>query len=613
MLQKDKCKKSLLLEKKMYLRNLHIRNIGPLQKLDIELENKENFDPKPVILVGKNGSGKTYALSYIADAFYEFAKEFFSDVVKGQTHQSPYFKIISGRDINSKSVGGASVYLRFKNDEINEELHFGQNIGKVDLAELSNLYGNRLQLTDESSKEVSINEKQAEKIFKENVFIFFPVFRSEIPHWLNSDAVNDLDFMIKEKMHKELAKEILVVQCLDRNISWLLNLLLDSKLTLEESSLISQINQSEDFQRNIKAKNAFDYSLKKVNEIIQTILEDDTAKIHLGWRNRAGERLSISRESGKIPSIQQLSTGQLQLFNIFLTIVRHADGNDLLNSFQYEKISGIVVIDEIDAHLHTKHQAEILPKLIKLFPKIQFIVTSHSPLFVLGMEKEFGVENVQLIDLPSGMNITSERFCEFEESFNFYKETAKFEETLHQKIQETHKPLILVEGKTDIKFLRKAFELKGKTDWLENIEIDEIGITQMDGQVKFGGERSLEKGFDFLKHNLNSVNRKILFLFDCDTRTQNQKVRNVMKAKVPLNEFNKKIKKGSENLLKEELFTGNFYTTKEKENDYGAISTIVDFEKNTFCDYVYENIDDPTVFDKYEELVFPIIEDFLVS
>lgn len=597
----------------MYLRNLHIRNTGPLEKLDLEFDLQDNLNPKPIILVGKNGSGKTYALSYIADAFFEFAKQFYSDVVNGQGYNSPYFKIITGKDINSSSNGGASIYLRFQDLNQSDELHFCQNVGKEEPMELPNLYGAKLEINEKSTKKVKISEKQSEDIFKKNILLFFPVFRSETPHWLNTDAIDDMKITIKERMYGELGREILVVQSLGKNITWLLNLLLDSKLSIEESDFYKQENPNEEFARHMQIKNAFGYSLERVNSIVQTILEDNSARIDLGWRNRVGERLSISRETGKIPSLQQLSTGQLQLLNMFLTIVRHADDYDLLKSFQYDEISGIVIIDEIDAHLHTKHQAQILPKLLRLFPKIQFIVTSHSPLFILGMEKEFGTENIQLIDLPTGMSITSERFGEFEESFNFYKETAKFEETLHQKIKESQKPLILVEGKTDIKFLQKAFELKEKTDWLKDIEIDEIGITQVDGQVKFGGDSSLEKGFEFLKHNLKAVNRKILFLYDCDTKTQNHKIGNVMKAKIPFNESNKKIKKGSENLLKEDLFTEDFYTTKEKVSDYGAVSIIVEFEKNKFCDHVYENLVDPTNFDKYEELVFPIIDEFLAS
>ena len=43
-------------------------------------------------------------------------------------------------------------------------------------------------------------------------------------------------------------------------------------------------------------------------------------------------------------------------------------------------LSGVVMIDDIDVHLHPKWQREVVPKLAKTFPKLQFIITSHSPL-----------------------------------------------------------------------------------------------------------------------------------------------------------------------------------------------------------------------------------------
>ncbi|MGB7510856.1 MAG: AAA family ATPase [Pelodictyon phaeoclathratiforme] len=47
---------------------------------------------------------------------------------------------------------------------------------------------------------------------------------------------------------------------------------------------------------------------------------------------------------------------------------------------------GIVMVDEIDLHLHPKWQMTVLQTLAKEFPKIQFIVTSHSPLIVGSLE-----------------------------------------------------------------------------------------------------------------------------------------------------------------------------------------------------------------------------------
>lgn len=50
-------------------------------------------------------------------------------------------------------------------------------------------------------------------------------------------------------------------------------------------------------------------------------------------------------------------------------------------------IEGIVIIDEFDNHLHPKWQRELVEKLTELFPKVQFIVSTHSPIPLLGAPK----------------------------------------------------------------------------------------------------------------------------------------------------------------------------------------------------------------------------------
>src|SRR6266508_4543813 len=49
---------------------------------------------------------------------------------------------------------------------------------------------------------------------------------------------------------------------------------------------------------------------------------------------------------------------------------------------------GIVLIDEIDAHLHPRWKMQIVKRLRQVFPRIQFILTSHDPLCLRGMHKE---------------------------------------------------------------------------------------------------------------------------------------------------------------------------------------------------------------------------------
>lgn len=70
---------------------------------------------------------------------------------------------------------------------------------------------------------------------------------------------------------------------------------------------------------------------------------------------------------------------------------------------------GIVMIDEIDLHLHPKLQREILSKLTMIFPNIQFIVSTHSPSVVLG-----ALDLVQVIKLDHGAIDASIKMDQYE-------------------------------------------------------------------------------------------------------------------------------------------------------------------------------------------------------
>ncbi len=61
----------------------------------------------------------------------------------------------------------------------------------------------------------------------------------------------------------------------------------------------------------------------------------------------------------------------------------------LSNKFKdLNNIEGIVIIDEIDANLHPKYQYELPNLLSKAFPKVQFIVSTHSPIPLLGLPQD---------------------------------------------------------------------------------------------------------------------------------------------------------------------------------------------------------------------------------
>ncbi|MCP5047541.1 MAG: AAA family ATPase, partial [bacterium] len=87
--------------------------------------------------------------------------------------------------------------------------------------------------------------------------------------------------------------------------------------------------------------------------------------------------------SGGVP-LEAMSDGFKSTFVLLFDLIIRAweKGADMKKP---GNITGIVMIDEIDLHLHPSWQRTFLPTLMKVFPNIQFIVTSHSPFIVQSM------------------------------------------------------------------------------------------------------------------------------------------------------------------------------------------------------------------------------------
>ncbi len=66
-----------------------------------------------------------------------------------------------------------------------------------------------------------------------------------------------------------------------------------------------------------------------------------------------------------------------------LSIAHNFKEND-----DFSKSTGVVIIDEIEAHLHPKWQRKIIPLLTELFPNIQFFITTHSPQVIASVNSE---------------------------------------------------------------------------------------------------------------------------------------------------------------------------------------------------------------------------------
>ena len=111
-------------------------------------------------------------------------------------------------------------------------------------------------------------------------------------------------------------------------------------------------------------------------KLLRQIFQDDNLKLEFNYKDYS---FWICTE-GKKFKFTQLSDGFAAALDIVADLIlKMQDSNTLTRSYQKE---GIVMIDEIETHLHLGLQKIIMPMLTQIFPNIQFIVTTHSP-FVL--------------------------------------------------------------------------------------------------------------------------------------------------------------------------------------------------------------------------------------
>jgi len=454
----------------LYLKRIHNVNVGPIEDAEINFPFDEENNPKPVIIVGENGTGKSVLLSNIVDSFYEFASKAFSDAVKRDDSGlgSQYYKIVTGQEIHH---GKDFMYSwieyedRDSSDKKATYLFRTENFTFEKFCEMENITDEKY-FDRKESKKFFMDEEQTKKLFVENAICYFPPNRYEKPNWMGKnyyDISESEHPSVREKISGRLDKPILIEDVTSRTLQWLLDVIADSRADVKLKGNVLNIDESRTNAQNLLA-------LGVARKNLETIMSEILLKeiyFGLNYRNAAGSRFNVnSTDNGELVvlSLDALSTGQSALFNMFATIIRYADMNDLNKSIELDKIKGIVVIDEAELHLHTNLQREVLPKLLKRFPKVQFVISSHSPLFLLGMDEFYGKDKYEIYQMPGAIKISSEKFSEFEKAYGYMSETERHKQEIQSAIEQHNgKTLIITEGATDWKHMKAAYESLAET------------------------------------------------------------------------------------------------------------------------------------------------------
>lgn len=165
---------------------------------------------------------------------------------------------------------------------------------------------------------------------------------------------------------------------------------IDETMTDKFLYYLVDLKTQESFARNennIKEADGIKDWFESFQEILRELMEDASLELVFDYRNYTFSIKSL----GKVFSFNELSDGYAAILDIVVDIIfRMHIMTGLRNVYD---IAGIVIVDEIETHLHPSLQQHALPMLTTLFPNIQFIVTTHSPLVLAS------IKNASVFDL----------------------------------------------------------------------------------------------------------------------------------------------------------------------------------------------------------------------
>lgn len=508
----------------MHLEKINIKNLGPIDEFLIEPRFAENGHAVPIVLVGQNGAGKSLTLAVILDALTEARRASFNEIK--EVRSTDYLRLSSKNYIkNRKGYSYAHITIHDEKtkiafDEVVSNMPYEELEKTAEhIINLPNFYAEDFKKSG-FYKSISIGDYHKEKIQKLN-FLYFPFFRYEPASWMSERA--NVDFIKQDNYYGQSKINPIRTNIIEETKRWILNVLLDRELYEKQISPASFLGGPLNIFIDYKGPNTQLFGM--INEILTVMYkaknpEINSARVGIGPKRNREISIFIKKNEGKeeiiAPDISQLSSGELMVLGLATEIIRSYElvSDQVPNSLN--DVTGVVLIDEIDLHLHISFQKTVLPLIVRKFPKVQFILTTHSPFFLLGMAES---GDVDIYNLPIGNKISAGDFTEFKAGCDvFLSENEKFQaryESLYKKMQQDGRPLIITEGKTDwrhIQLALLALNLDGDID---------VEFLEFNSEVNMG-DTKLSQMCEYVA--TIPQRRKTIFVFDRDNPQITNKV-----------------------------------------------------------------------------------------
>ena len=381
----------------MRIEELHLKNFRCFKELDITFPKDPKIDPNGsnlAVFIGLNGAGK----SAILDAIFLLLTGYFG---KNKNIYTLDDVLVSEKLIENKLTffhGDEKIEWEcnsnYQEKLFNEHLHEDHNLHTFHLASL-----------------------------EFSIFSYYKIDRNSIT---SSDSI-EIQFSTLHKVKNSGFYDF-------------------EKWFEEEENIESELQRS---------KKDFNYFNPKLEFVRCSIINFLSNIANSNFTNLRVKRIIIEKnyssqlyidKNNKELKISQLSDGEKLLICLVGDIASHLanyinttvytnetfeNNNSIENTLKLLK--GIVLIDEIELHLHPQWQREVLPALQKTFPNIQFIVTTHSPQVLSNLKKEeiFILEDNKIVKVTphvEGRDVSSILY----ELFGVEKRPKKYKDKVDQ-------------------------------------------------------------------------------------------------------------------------------------------------------------------------------------
>ncbi|MDZ5604169.1 AAA family ATPase [Pseudomonas sp. RP23018S] len=384
----------------MHIKSLRLQNIGRFKSLELSFDQPTGEPAKVVVLVGNNGAGKTSILKSLATSLGWFVARLRSE--RGSGSSLKVESINNLENVSSVEIEVQGEYppksqgstLRWKLSRARPGSVGGESSNLSGATHLAKRYRDKINLAISSSLPL---------------VAFYPVERSVIDAPLkprqklqypqlsgyegfSEDSVDFSKFFEwfrdREDQENEISATRVDHRALAESLSTAQAALLNSQRSSNEDydqaienfkSLIE--NVSDLIKKDSEAKNT-QHSKLEDNQLnaVRSAIEQFMPGFYIRVKRRPTLQMLVDKGEQTL-DILQLSQGEKSLMALVGDIARRLS---ILNPGLNNPLQGhgVVLVDEIDMHLHPKWQRGVVEQLTRTFPNCQFVLTTHSPLVI---------------------------------------------------------------------------------------------------------------------------------------------------------------------------------------------------------------------------------------